>query len=358
MKIFFSGGGTLGPVTPLLAMYEVIKNAHPDVQCVWIGTKKGPERELVGKYGIPYVTIVSGKLRRYISLVNIVDPFRVCIGFLQSLRVLWYENPDVCITAGGFVSVPVHIAAWFLGIPTWVHNQDIRIGLANKIMSPFARVVTTSVDETKRKFSQSKAIWLGNPVRKDIFFGNRTRARKQFGLTTQKPVVLVLGGGTGSLRINQLIVEAIPHLEDVVEIIHLSGRERPQEGVSRASTLFPYYHMYQFLGEELKDAYAVASIIVCRGGFGTLTEAAALEKACIIIPKPGHQLENVRFLERAHAALFVDERLVDGLYVAKKIKELTQDHERRQLLGHSLHAKLKVAEDEEILQVLEQIVRL
>jgi len=357
MKIIFSGGGTLGPVTPLLAMHEVIQTTHPDARFVWIGTKKGPERELVEKNGILYISIVSGKLRRYVSLLNIIDPFRVCIGFLQSLRVLWHENPDVCITAGGFVSVPVHIAAWFLGIPTWVHSQDVRIGLANRMMAPLARIITTSIDETKHKFPQSKTIWLGNPVRKDIFFGNRTRARKQFGLTTQKPVVLVLGGGTGSMRINQLIVEAVPHLEGVVEVIHLSGRERPQENVSRAGALFPYYHMYQFLGEELKDAYAVASVIVCRGGFGTLTEAAALEKACIIIPKPGHQFENVRFLERARAALFVDERLADGLYVAKKIKELVQDHEQRQLLGHTLHTKLKVAEDSMILQVLEKVIR-
>lgn len=355
MKVLFSGGGTLGPVTPLLAIKGVLQDRYPDIQSVWIGTMRGPEREIVERQGIRFVSIQSGKLRRYMSPLNIFDFFRIIVGFFQSLRILWKEYPDVCISAGGFVSVPVHFAAWLLGIPTWIHQQDVEVGFANRLMVPGARVITTSLKELVSEFPKRKTMWLGNPVRSEILQGDKKRAQKIFGLTGTVPVVLALGGGTGSLKVNQLIVEAIPHLKTHAEVIHLSGRERPQEIVTRASELFSHYHLYQFLDAEMKDAYAVADVIVCRGGFGTLTEGAALKKPCIIIPKPGHQVENVRLLEDKGAALVVNELTADGLYVAKKIRELLADEQSRHSIARRMHETLKVAQKEEILKVFEYI---
>lgn len=351
MKVLFSGGGTLGPVTPLLAIKDVISEAHTDAQFFWIGTKGGPEEALISQHQIPFQTVTAGKFRRYFSFLNVFDIVRIIIGFFQSMRILWKQYPDVCISAGGFVSVPVHLAAWFLGIPTWIHQQDVEVGLANKLMVPFARVITTSLSQITSRFPKRKTVWLGNPVRKEIFEGNKTRAKKLFNLSGKLPIVLVLGGGTGSLRVNQLIAEAIPHVHAHAEIIHLSGLERPQEMVVKTAELFPNYHVYQFLAEEMKDAYAVADIIVCRGGFGTLTEAAALEKSCIIIPKPGHQVENVRFLEQAGATILVNELTADGLYIAKKIRELLADPSTTRSLAHTMHEILKVASSEDILKI-------
>lgn len=354
MKILFSGGGTLGPVTPLLAIKEVVEKKYTDAIFIWIGTKGGPEKELVDAQGISFRVISSGKLRRYASISNIADLVRIVIGFFQSLNILWKEDPDICISAGGFVSVPVHTAAWLLGIPTWVHQQDVSVGLANKLMSPMARVVTTALGETAKKFPQRKTMWLGNPVRKEILEGSASVGRKMFGIADGVPVVLALGGGTGSLKVNQLIVEAIPHLKGHAEVIHLSGRDRPQEMVSHASTLFPYYHVYQFLGREMKHAYALADVIVCRGGFGTLTEVAAIGKPCIVIPKPGHQVDNVSLLEKVGATVLVNERTSDGLYTAKKIRELLGNAEVRRAYATRMQQTLKVAQSSDIVEVFER----
>ena len=153
MKILFSGGGTLGPVTPLLAIHDMVTEAHPNATFFWLGNKLGPEKMTIEKFDIPFHTISSGKLRRYISFWNVIDIIRIIIGFFQSIKILWKEKPDVCISAGGFVSVPVHAAAWLLGIPTWVHQQDVVIGLANKLMAPSARVITTALEMHLNYFS-------------------------------------------------------------------------------------------------------------------------------------------------------------------------------------------------------------
>jgi UDP-N-acetylglucosamine--N-acetylmuramyl-(pentapeptide) pyrophosphoryl-undecaprenol N-acetylglucosamine transferase len=356
MKVLFSGGGTLGPVTPLLAIKDTMQEAYPDAKFLWVGTKTGPERDLITKAGIRFTTLSSGKFRRYLSLWNVVDVFRIIIGFFQSIKILWKENPDMCISAGGFISVPLHWAAWFMGVPTWIHQQDVDVGLANRLMAPCAKQITTGLEKNVLQFSKNKTVWLGNPVRSDILKGDVKTAQKLFGLEGTLPVVFATGGGTGSLRVNQMIVEAAQHLEGYAQIIHLSGLERPQELVSRASTLYKYYHTYQFFTEEMKHAYAVADIIISRGGFGTLSEIAALGKPAIIIPKGGHQEENVKFLEKEGAIIHVDESLADGLYLAKTVRELLGDEIRRKQLGNQLRKMLPRTEDRIVLRIIDNVL--
>lgn len=356
MKIVFSGGGTLGPVTPLLAIKEVLHKKYPDTQFVWVGTTRGPERELVEQEGIRFITLSSGKFRRYMSLWNMIDIFRIVIGFFQSIKIIWKENPDVCISAGGFISVPLHWAAWFLGVPTWIHQQDVRIGLANKLMAPFARVITTALAHNVKHFSKRKTQWLGNPVRTDILLGDKETARQLFNVHGTEPVVFATGGGTGSLKVNQMVVEAVEHLTGHAQVIHLSGKERPQELVERAVKLYPHYRVYQFFVGEMKHAYTLADIVISRGGFGTLSEIAALGKVAIIIPKPGHQVENVSFLEQQGAAILVNEKTADGLYLAKTIRQLLQDDLKKKQLAFNLQKVLPVAKSEDIVDVIEGLV--
>jgi UDP-N-acetylglucosamine--N-acetylmuramyl-(pentapeptide) pyrophosphoryl-undecaprenol N-acetylglucosamine transferase len=357
MKIILSGGGTLGPVTPLLAIFEIVKKEYPDADFLWIGTKKGPERELLESRGIRFISIPSGKFRRYVSLWNIVDLFRIALGSLQALWIIFREDPDLCISAGGFVSVPVHWAGWLFGVPTWIHQQDVRVGFANKLMAPFARIVTTALEASEKYFSKKKVLWLGNPVRQEILEGSKTKGLKRFHLQKGIPVVFATGGGTGSMRVNQLIIEAVAHLGGHAQIIHLSGKERPQELVNRAVKHFDYYQVHQFFMDEMKDAYAAADIVISRGGFGTITEIAALGKPAILIPKPGHQVENVRALAGADAVIVVDETTADGNYLAKTIRELAEDKEKQKRLGEKLHEMMPVAKKEDILYIVEQFVR-
>ncbi|MFA5210925.1 MAG: UDP-N-acetylglucosamine--N-acetylmuramyl-(pentapeptide) pyrophosphoryl-undecaprenol N-acetylglucosamine transferase [Patescibacteria group bacterium] len=359
MKILFSGGGTLGPVTPLLAIKEVIEN-NPDflnTEFVWLGTKTGPEKYFLKSYNLKFKEIISGKFRRYFSFANIIDIFKIFTAFFQAFFILLKEKPDVCISAGGFVSVPVHIAAWFLGIPTWIHQQDYKVGLANNIMKVFASIITTSLEEHLMFFSKQKTFWLGNPVREEIFLGNKEEAKKIFNLKTNLPIIFVTGGGTGSLRINQMIIEALPHLQNQVQIIHLSGENREKNNLKEAEKLFNFYHTYSFFSFEMKHAFAAADLIISRGGFGTLTEISALKKTAIIIPKTGHQLDNVKFLAKEKAVVFLDERFSDGLILAGKIKELLQNESERIEMSKKLNKKLPVAKKEKIIEIFKKILK-
>lgn len=357
MKILFSGGGTLGPVTPLIAMHETISFAYPEASFVWVGTGDGPERRLVDQAGIPFFEIASGKFRRYISFWNIFDFIRLCRGFIAALFLLTRERPNLCISAGGFVSVPVHWAAWMLGIPTWIHQQDVHVGLANRLMAPIANSITTALEASVSYFSKKKTTWIGNPVRKEIFLGDAALGRKMFGLTKDVPVILVTGGGTGSHRVNEMIVETMEKISDTAQVIHLTGLERSQELAERAEKHFSNYHVYRFFTTEMKDAYAVADIVISRGGFGTIAELAALGKAAILIPKPGHQEENVQFLEQAGAAVFVNETLSDGFLLAREIADLLDHPEKRKGLGEKLKEVLPVAGDERILEIVKKLVK-
>jgi UDP-N-acetylglucosamine--N-acetylmuramyl-(pentapeptide) pyrophosphoryl-undecaprenol N-acetylglucosamine transferase len=357
MKIILSGGYTLGPVTPLLAIHEVIKKHHPDAQFLWIGTETGPERALIEAQGIEFTTITTGKFRRYFSIWNVTDIFKIIAGFFQALKIVWRFEPDLCISAGGFVSVPVHWAAWIYNAPTWVHQQDVVVGLANKLMFPLASIKTSALANTPLRppFLGGKIQWLGNPVRQEVLTGDRARAEKIFNLKPNLPVVFALGGGTGSLKVNQLIVHAIQHLDGVCQVIHLSGKERPQELVERAVQHFDYYQVHQFFTHEMADAYAAADLVIARGGFGTLTEIAALGKPAIIIPKPGHQEENIAFLEKEGAVVLIDERTADGNTLARMIKDLLTDNIKRKQMAVVMQKLLPVAKESDIEQILTNI---
>ncbi len=357
MKIIFSGGGTLGPVTPLLALREMIQTYDLSATFLWVGTTRGPERAVVEAAGIPFVTLSSGKFRRYLSIWNVTDIVRIVIGFFQSFVLLWKYNPDLCISAGGYISVPLHAAAWLLGIPTWVHQQDVDTGLANSLMVPFASQITTALESQTKHFPKRKVLWLGNPVRRALFAGDAQRFRARFQIPADEKIVFVTGGGTGSMKVNQMTTSAVQHLNGFAHVVHLSGLERPQELVERAEKFFSYYHTAQFFNaEEMADAYAAADIVVSRGGFGTIAELAALKKCAVLIPKPGHQEDNVKFLFTAHAAQFVDEQLSDGNFLAKTIRELLEDESGRQKMGGQLHEILPQADEVKVISILKTLV--
>lgn len=355
MKIVLSGGGTLGPVTPLLAMKEMIAAEHEDAMFLWVGTKRGPERALVEQAHIPFVTLSSGKFRRYLSIWNVTDMFRIIIGLFQSIVLLWREDPDVCISAGGFISVPLHWAAWVMGVPTWIHQQDVVVGLSNKLMAPFARVITTAQEQSVKQFAKRKVKWIGNPIRSSLFQGTKKQAVIQFDLDASLPTVLVMGGGTGSMKVNQMTVQALSHLEGLCNVIHLTGKERPQELIEPANRQFAWYHPYQFFGDEMADAYAVADVIISRGGFGSITEIAALKKPAIFIPKPGHQVENVQSIESAGAAVLLDEHTSDGLHLAKEIRHLLEHTTEAKEMAMRLHQLLPNAKREDVASIIAQI---
>ncbi len=356
-KIVFSGGGTLGPVTPLLAVAQAYREKYPDTEFVWVGTANGPERELVEKNNIKFVTLTAGKWRRYFSLWNIFDIGRFMVGFFEAIIFIIREKPALLISAGGYVSVPLHWAGTMFGVPQWIHQQDFQVGLANRLMSKTAKLITVALKKNLSAFSIKKTVWLGNPVRPELYKGDKLSAKQKFGIKSDLPVVLAMGGGTGSLKVNQMVVETIQHLTGICEIIHLSGRERPQELVDHAAKYFDHYHHYQFLNEEMADAYALSDVVISRGGFGSISEIAALKKPAILIPKPGHQFDNVKFIADDQAAIFIDERTADGLYLARIIKELLNSEIEKKQMANRLNALMPPAENSALVDIVNKLLK-
>ncbi|TAN32690.1 UDP-N-acetylglucosamine--N-acetylmuramyl-(pentapeptide) pyrophosphoryl-undecaprenol N-acetylglucosamine transferase [Patescibacteria group bacterium] len=354
MKIMFSGGGTLGPVTPLLAVHEIYRRRNPGAKFVWVGTKRGPEKKILEKYNIVFYAVTSCKWRRYFSLRNIIDAIKFGVAFFQCLILLWIETPDLLVSAGGFVSVPLHWAGALLGIPAWVHQQDPSVGLANKLNARFAKKITTALRDTARFFPEKKTEWLGNPVR-DLTVGDAQAARGRLGLPLTGPVIFALGGGTGASKLNELVLQSLASLPKDWQVIHLLG-DRPMEMAERAAQTFTNYHPRQFFTHEMKDAYAAADVVIARAGFGTISELAALGKAAVIIPMPGsHQEENAKLLSANKAAIVLREETANGMKLAHIVDEIARYPEFKDYLGNRLRSILPPARPERVVEIIEEL---
>ena len=323
MKILFSGGGTLGPVTPLLALVETLRAREnaADFEFVWIGTERGVELPYIRKAGIQTFTISSGKLRRYFSLKNFTDIVQLMKGFFQSRAILKEHRPDVVVTAGGFVSVPVHFAAWTMGIPSVVHQQDVVIGLANRIMSVIATKITVSIEDHLKKFNSKKVVYTGNPVRPSVLGGSREKGIELFKLQPDRATVFIFGGGTGAENINQTVEQLVKDCAGMFQIIHLMGSNRTQSHV-----VDNFYHPYPFFIGEMAHAYAAADVIVSRAGFNAISEIAAWGKPAILIPIHGsHQEANANFVAQMSGVIVLDEISLTASELYEQIRRLLTD---------------------------------
>lgn len=339
MKILFVGGGTAGSVSPLLALAQEFRKRVPRVEFLWVGTKTGPEQTLVQEQDIRFIAIACGKWRRYFSLQNILAPFQVAAGFFQAWRAIGNFKPDAVLMAGSFVAVPVVWAAWFRRIPRFVHQQDLRVGLANRLIAGIATRITVAWPNLAKEFSAKKTYVTGNPVRGEILLGSAARARERFKLEKDLPVLLVMGGGTGARALNELVAAAAPRLVEFCQVIHLTGGgEKHEDTVAQlGKTLTSHanrYHVFEFVTSEMADMLAVADFTVARAGMGTISELSALSKAALLIPMPAtHQEDNARFcIEQDAVEVLPQINLTPEVFVAE-IKDVMGKKERRVELG-------------------------
>ena len=223
-KIVLTGGGTAGHVTPNIALIPEPQKQGYEVH--YIGSYEGIGSRLIPELGIPYYGISSGKLRRYIDPKNLSDPFKVIRGYGQARKLLKLLRPDVVFSKGGFVSVPVVVAAKSRHIPCVLHESDMTPGLANKICIPCADRVCTNFPETLKHLPEHKGVLTGSPIRQELFQGSKEKGLAFCGFTDEKPVILIIGGSLGAVRVNEAVRAILPQLLERFQIIHLCGKAR------------------------------------------------------------------------------------------------------------------------------------
>ena len=211
--IVFTGGGTAGHVTPNIALFPSVKEAGYEIS--YIGSYEGIEKELITAQGVTYYGISSGKLRRYFDPKNFSDPFKVVKGYFQAKKLLKKIKPNIVFSKGGFVSVPVVLAAKHCKIPCIIHESDITPGLANKLAIPSATKVCANFPETLNYLPKEKAVLTGSPIRKELFSGNKIKGLDFCGFTANKPVLLVIGGSTGAAAVNNAIRDIMSIMPDI-----------------------------------------------------------------------------------------------------------------------------------------------
>jgi UDP-N-acetylglucosamine--N-acetylmuramyl-(pentapeptide) pyrophosphoryl-undecaprenol N-acetylglucosamine transferase len=317
-----------------------LRKISKDFQFFYIGPRDEFAQTFLPHEDVKIKWILTGKLRRYLNLKsifqNLIDLFKIPIGFLQSFFYLFFINPDLIFSKGGYGSLPVVVSGWILAIPIFLHESDVIPGLANRIAAKFALEIFVSFPRTLY-FPQDKMIWVGNPIRTELLKGDKEEALAYFKITREKPIILILGGSQGAQRINDKILAILNELLENFEIIHQTGVKNFKEVELEAEALVKkelkkYYHPFPFLKEEeLRRAYAICDLIIARAGSGTIFEIAALGKPSIIIPLPesaqDHQLANAYSFFESKATIVIEEKNFTPGFFLEKLRYLFSHRE-------------------------------
>lgn len=315
-KIVMTGGGTAGHVTPNIALFDSLQKDGYEIH--YIGSYEGIEKGLIEDKKIPYYGISSGKFRRYRSWKNLTDPFRVLHGFFQARRLLGRIRPNVVFSKGGFVSVPVVMAAKTRHIPVIIHESDLTPGLANKLAMPSATKVCCNFPETLPYLPKEKAVLTGSPIRQELLHGNKQAAKDFCGFTGDLPILMVMGGSIGSVYINNAIRGCIDTLLTKYQIIHLCGKGNIDESLKDKKG----YAQFEYISENLPDLFAAADLAVARAGANSICELLALHKPNILIPlsrnaSRGDQILNANsFAKQGFSAVLEEEEVTSEKLMA------------------------------------------
>ncbi len=312
-KIVLTGGGTAGHVTPNIALLPKLKEAGYEIY--YIGSYDGIEKKLIEEFNIPYFGISSGKLRRYFDIKNFTDPFKVLKGYSEAAKLMKKIKPDVVFSKGGFVTVPVVIAAHRKKIPTIIHESDMTPGLANKLCIPSATKICCNFPETISHLPEGKANLTGSPIRAELLSGNKDEARKFCGFSDDKPVILIIGGSLGAAAVNDAVRKILPQLLPKYNVIHLCGKGKLDESLKGTAG----YVQYEYIKKELADLFALADVVISRAGANAICELLALKKPNILIPLPaaasrGDQILNANsFKKQGFSEVIDEEEITDDL---------------------------------------------
>lgn len=352
-RIVLTGGGTAGHVTPNIALLPRLKELGYDIH--YIGSYDGIERKLIEQCHIPYYGISSGKLRRYFDWKNFSDPFKVMKGYRQARALLKKLNPDVLFSKGGFVSVPVILAAKHRKIPVIIHESDITPGLANKLAIPNASKVCCNFPETLKYLPAEKAVLTGSPIRKELLSGNRLHGLTYCHFKPDKPVILIIGGSSGSQFINEVVRSLLPELLEKYQVLHLCGKGNLDAALNNTDG----YAQFEYANQELSDLFAAADIVISRAGANAICELLALRKPNILIPlsanaSRGDQILNARSFERQGYSMVIEEEQLSNVVLSDAIGKL---FENRSQYTEVMAKSEQLNSVETVVQLIEQIAR-
>lgn len=325
-KIIMTGGGTAGHVTPNLALAPKLKEKGFEIK--YIGSKDGIEKEIIGDAKIPYFEISSGKLRRYFDVKNFTDPFKVMKGVIEANKILKREKPDVIFSKGGFVAVPVVIAASMKKIPVVSHESDLTPGLANKLSAPFCDKLCVTFRESLKYVKDGKGVLTGTPIRSEILQGDEEKGKKICGFTNEKPILLVIGGSLGAKSINDEVRKNIGDLIKEFNIIHVCGKGNMDINL----TSYKEYKQFEYVKDDLPHLLKSADYIISRAGANVIFELLALKKPTLLIPlskrtSRGDQVLNANSFKKEGYSIVLDEdeMLEDEKLFMKKVRELKEN---------------------------------
>ena len=324
--IVLTGGGTAGHVTPNIAMIPRLKELGYKIS--YIGSYEGIEKKLIEELGIPYYGISSGKLRRYFDVKNFTDPFRVLKGCMEAKKLMKELKPDVVFSKGGFVTVPVVIAASRRKIPTFIHESDMTPGLANKICIPFATKVCCNFPETISNLPKDKAVLTGTPIRQELLTGSKEKGLAFTGLSPDKPVILIIGGSLGATAVNEAVRSILPELLEDFQVVHLCGKGKLDENLKNTKG----YVQYEYIKKELADLFALADIVISRAGANAICELSALNKPNLLIPlsaraSRGDQILNARSFEHLGYSKVLEEEEITKDSLLDAVHDLYENRE-------------------------------
>lgn len=349
MRIVLTGGGTGGHIYPLLAVSREMKVRYGgDVDFMFIGPNGKIEERAMGEEGIKVKNVMTGKMRRYFSMMNFLDVFKIPFGIIKSLYLLFVYMPDVVFSKGGYASFPVVIAAWIYRIPVLTHESDSIPGMSNRIIGKLSNRIAISYPRAKRYFASGKIFLTGNPVRKQLVQGVASRAVERLGLSIEKPVILVLGGSQGSQNINKSIVKILPDLVKKAQVIHQTGDDNYEDVIDAAAVEGikverDDYFPFPFLdAQDLSDFLAVSKLVISRSGASSISEIAANRKPSILIPLASsannHQSMNAFALAEVGGAVVLEESNLGEHILMQKIDKILDDPEFSEKLSKNISA--------------------
>ncbi|BCR22174.1 undecaprenyldiphospho-muramoylpentapeptide beta-N-acetylglucosaminyltransferase [Borrelia sp. HM] len=330
--IFFTGGGTGGHIFPGIAIISKLKEFDPQIKFFWLGQKGAMEEKIIKEHThIKFIAIPSGKFRRYFSLKNFIDFFKVIFGIITSFFIIKKYKPQIIYATGGFVSSPPIIAASLLKIKRITHEMDLDPGLATKINSKFAHKIHVSFKESTKYFNNKNVLYTDSPIRKE-FLNPNLNILKNLTQNTKKPIISVLGGSLGAEALNKLTTNIKNQID--AYFIHQCGKNL--DTIREKN----YLRSQFFNAEEMASIVKFSSIIISRAGSGAIKEFANASACVIFIPlvkgSRGDQVRNAKLLEDQNACLKIDEENLNESKIINTIKEILGNKAKANILRNNI----------------------